>query len=218
VDSDSLAGVAGARVRYDRGGLRAADLGQTWLDQFRRWYDEAAAAPEIAEPNAMVVATATPDGVPSARTVLLKDAGPDGLTFFTHYTSRKGHELAANPWAAVVFPWHPVHRQVRLEGGTEQIPAAASDAYWDSRPYGSRIGALASPQSDVVSGRDALQAARAAAQEAHPGPEVPRPATWGGYLLRPDVVEFWQGRPDRLHDRLRFRVDGGRWLVERLGP
>jgi pyridoxamine 5'-phosphate oxidase len=215
---EALDRVSAARIGYDREPLTEEALSATWLEQFRAWYSAAAASPAIVEPNAMVLATATAEGTPSARTVLLKDADEAGLTFFTHYTSRKGLELVENPRAAVVFPWHAVQWQVRFDGVVVPLPAKASDAYWRSRPYGSRIGALASPQSAVIADRSVLDAARAAAELAHPGPDVPRPATWGGYLLRPSTVEFWQGRPDRLHDRLRFRRDGERWVVERLGP
>jgi pyridoxamine 5'-phosphate oxidase len=169
----------------------------------------------------MVVATAGAGGRPGVRTVLLKGLDDDTLTFFTNYDSAKGHELAANPMASVLFPWTDLQRQVRLTGAVRRLDAAASDAYFASRPYGSRIGAAASPQSSVIPDRAALEAARDALQARYPDPpgHVPRPETWGGYVVEPDEVEFWQGRPDRLHDRLRYRrTAGGSWVTERLAP
>jgi pyridoxamine 5'-phosphate oxidase len=150
--------------------------------------------------------------------VLLKGLDADGLTFFTNYDSDKGHELAANPMASILFPWIDLQRQVRLTGPVQRLDPAASDAYFASRPYGSQIGALASPQSHVVADRAALEAARDTLQERYPD-AVPRPDSWGGYVVTPDAVEFWQGRPDRLHDRLRYRQTGdGVWVIERLAP
>lgn len=209
--------VSGMRVGYERGMLTEDRLADNWLDQFTIWFAEAVAAPEIIEPNAMVVATAAANGTPSARTVLLKDADARGLTFFTHYTSSKGRELTENPRATLLFPWHPIQRQVRISGTVHRVDPAESDAYWDSRPYGSQLGSAASPQSRVVPDRAALERAEAELAARYPG-QVPRPAAWGGYRVVPRTVEFWQGRPDRLHDRLRYRRDGETWVVERLGP
>jgi pyridoxamine 5'-phosphate oxidase len=205
------------RRSYELAGLAEDDLAPTWLAQLRRWLEEAAG---VAEPNAMVLATAGADGRPSARTVLLKGLDERGLTFFTNRASRKGRELAANPAASVVLPWYDLQRQVLVTGDVTPVADDESDAYFASRPYGSRIGAVASPQSSVVGSRAALEAARDAAAARHPeGTPVPRPATWGGLRLAPDTVEFWQGRPDRLHYRLRYRRgDGGAWVVERLAP
>ena len=208
------------RRTYALRGLDEADLAPTWSAMLERWLDEAEAG-GILEPNAMVVATADADGRPNARTVLLKGLDDTSLTFFTNYDSAKGHELAANPVAALLFPWVELQRQVRLVGPARRIDPADSDAYFASRPYGSRLSALASPQSQVLSGRDQLEAARdalAARYPEDPG-DVPRPPHWGGYAVKPDTVEFWQGRADRLHDRLVYRrgVDG-RWLTERLAP
>jgi pyridoxamine 5'-phosphate oxidase len=210
--------LAAMRHAYQRDGLDEGALAADWLTQFRRWLADAVRA-ALAEPNAMVLATATTDGRPSARTVLLKGVDERGFVFYTHHTSRKGTELAANPVASLVFPWHPMQRQVIIGGAVERVDDAESDAYFASRPYGSRLGALASPQSAVIGSRAELETARAELAARYPeGTPVPRPASWGGLRVVPDTVEFWQGRPDRLHDRLRFRRAGGGWVVERLGP
>ena len=209
--------VSGMRVGYERGTLTEDGLADNWLDQFSTWFAEAVAASEIVEPNAMVVATAAANGTPSARTVLLKDADARGLTFYTHYTSRKGRELTENPRATLLFPWHPIQRQVNLSGTVHRVDPAESDTYWASRPHGSQVGSAASPQSRVVPDRSVLEEAEKDLAARYPD-AVPRPANWGGFRLVPHTVEFWQGRPDRLHDRLRFRRDGETWVVERLGP
>jgi len=208
------------RRSYERGGLEERDLAPTWRAMLSRWLDDAEAG-GVREPNAMVVATAAADGRPNVRTVLLKDLDDAALTFFTNYDSAKGQELAANPVASILFPWIDLQRQVRLTGAVRKLDAAASDAYFASRPYGSRIGAAASPQSEVVADRAALEAARDALLARYPDPpgDVPRPEHWGGYVVAPDTVEFWQGRPDRLHDRLVYRRgDDGSWRTERLAP
>jgi pyridoxamine 5'-phosphate oxidase len=206
------------RAVYARAGLGEQDLAPTWLAQLERWLADAVEA-GLPEANAMIVATASADGRPSARTVLLKGLGERGLVFYTHYTSRKGRELAENPQVSAVFPWHPIERQVRVEGRAERIAAEESDAYFASRPYGSRLGALASPQSEVLASRADLERAAAEVAARYPeGQPVPRPENWGGIRIVPDAVEFWQGRPNRLHDRLRYRLDAGRWITERLAP
>jgi pyridoxamine 5'-phosphate oxidase len=212
--------LAAMRRTYTRGGLEERDLAPTWRAMLSRWLDDAEAG-GVREPNAMVVATSGADGRPNVRTVLLKGLDDDTLTFFTNYESAKGHELAANPVASILFPWIDLQRQVRLTGAVRRLDPAASDAYFASRPYGSRIGAVASPQSAVVPDRAALEAARDALLARYPDPpgDVPRPEYWGGYVVEPDTVEFWQGRPDRLHDRLVYRRgEDGAWTTARLAP
>ena len=204
------------RRSYEARPLREDELAPGWLEQLQLWLDDAVAS-GIAEPNAMVLATADRDSVPSARTVLLKGLDDRGLRFFTNLESRKGREIGANPRAAAVFPWIELGRQVVVDGSVRAVDADESDEYFASRPHGSRIGALASAQSRPVESRDALERAFREAETRNPG-EVPRPEHWGGLRLVPDMVEFWQGRPDRMHDRLRYRHTAGEWIVERLAP
>jgi pyridoxamine 5'-phosphate oxidase len=188
------------------------------LAQFKRWYEEAVAA-GVQLPEAMTLATATPDGAPSARMVLLKGVDERGFVFFTNYESHKGRELAANPRAALVFHWPQTpRRQVSVSGSVEPLPAEESAEYFRTRPFGSRIGAWASRQSELIAGRDELERAFAELEGEHAEGEVPRPPWWGGYVLRPNSVEFWQNRPNRLHDRLRYRRSGEDWIIERLSP
>ncbi len=200
--------------------LREEHLASTWVEQFDRWFTDAVAA-ELPEPNAVVLATADADGAPDARIVLLKGYDATGFVFVTSYASTKGAQLAVNPRAALVAPWHALHRQVRVAGRVERVGDAASDALWDPRPRGAQLAAVASVQSTVVSSRAELEErVRLLDQETGDG-AVPRPPIWGGYRVVPDRVEFWQGGADRLHDRLRFRRDdeeGGGWIVERLAP
>ncbi|MFT4262406.1 MAG: pyridoxamine 5'-phosphate oxidase [Nocardioides sp.] len=213
--------LAAARRDYALGGLDESDLAPEPMAMFERWYADAVSA-GIHEPNAMAVATATPDGVPSLRFVLLKgfDAGPDGgFVFYTNQASRKGAELAANPRVALLFPWHPLERQVRVEGTAAPVSRAEVDAYFARRPRGSRLGAWASHQSEVVSGRAELETAYAEAERRFEGvEEIPPPEEWGGYRVTPEVVEFWQGRTGRMHDRLVYRLAEDGWATERLAP
>lgn len=186
------------------------------FEQFGRWFEETLAAGFV-EPNAMVLATATPDGRPSARMVLLKEWDRSGFVFYTNFESRKGRELDANPRASLLFWWDRLHRQVRIEGGVERLPEAMADAYFATRPYGSRIGAWASTQSAEIGGRDWLERRAAELRRRWPE-EVPRPPHWGGYRVVPHWFEFWQGRPDRLHDRLAYELRDGSWRRLRLAP
>ena len=207
--------LASLRREYALAGLSEADLAPTWHEQLVRWLR---AAQDLREPNAMVLATAGPDGRPSARTVLLKGLDERGLVLFTNLTSRKATDLAGNPRAALVLPWVDLERQVHVEGGVEQLTRAESEAYFRTRPRGAQLGAWASHQSQVIAGREVLEARMADLEQRWAGQDVPLPDFWGGIRVVPEVVEFWQGRPSRLHDRLRYRHEGDRWVVERLSP
>jgi pyridoxamine 5'-phosphate oxidase len=209
--------ITAARAEYTRGGLVESDLLAEPIAMFGRWYDEARAS-GIHEPNAMVVATASVAGVPSARLVLLKGFSGEGFVFYTNTRSRKGEDLAANPACALLFPWHPLERQVRVDGLAEPLPQDAVDAYFAVRPRGSQLGAWASHQSRPVADRAELDREHAAVAARFDGADVPTPEEWGGYLVRPEAVEFWQGRPGRMHDRLVYRRDGDGWSTGRLAP
>jgi pyridoxamine 5'-phosphate oxidase len=207
---------ADLRRDYDRDVLLESQAAPDPLAQFAAWF-EAALAGEIYEPNAVALSTVAADGRPSSRMVLLKGFDAEGFIFYTNLESRKALELAANPRAALLFWWDRLHRQVRVEGEVEPVGGQEADAYFASRPHGSRIGALASPQSRVIDGRGGLEARVAELAARHPG-DVPRPRHWGGYRLRPGALEFWQGRPSRLHDRLRYTRSKEGWRIERLAP
>ena len=205
------------RREYDVGALLEQAMEADPMAMFARWLEEAIAA-EIDEPNAMTIATATPDGSPSARVVLLKEMRGDGFIFFTNYLSRKGMELENNPRAALLFDWHPVALQVRIEEGVEQLSPEESDAYYLSRPENARIGAWSSPQSRVVRDRAELDALQREVEQRFAQEPLPRPIHWGGYLVRPTMIEFWQGRPDRMHDRLVYIKTEEGWSLHRLAP
>lgn len=207
------------RREYADRGLTADDLGTDPIAAFMRWLTDAGAA-GVHEPNAMVVATAEASGAPSARLVLLKGIDERGFVFYTNYQSRKACDLLTNPACALVFPWHPLERQVRVEGTASQVDNAESDAYFAQRPRPAQLGAWASPQSTVVPDRDYLQDRFTAYGDRFAADDVIlRPPFWGGFRVRPHRIEFWQGRPGRLHDRIRFdRADESQWIVERLAP
>ena len=208
--------IADLRKSYERDELDEQHSHDEPLRQFGQWMEEALAA-GVPEPTAMTVATVGPDGRPSTRVVLLKGYDERGLVWYTNYGSRKGRELAGNPFAALQFHWVELERVVRIEGRVGRVADAESDAYFASRPLDSRIGAWASPQSEVIASR-AVLVANAAKMAARHLLQPPRPPHWGGYRLVPDAWEFWQGRKSRLHDRLRYRLDGGAWVRERLAP
>ena len=209
--------VAALRRDYMQRGLDESDLAADPFTQFAAWFQDALNCPAIREPNATVLATVSPDGQPHARYVLLKGYGPGGFVFFTNHESDKGRELAAQPRAALTFGWIDLERQVRIEGAVTRTTRSAVEVYFKTRPRGSCLGAWASNQSAVIAGRSVLEAKLAEAETRFPG-EVPAPETWGGYILAPEQIEFWQGRTSRLHDRLRYRKSGGAWVVERLAP
>lgn len=209
--------LADLRINYDFATLTRADLAADPLQQFNCWLDEAVTA-EIEEPNAMILATSTSEGVPSARTVLLKGI-KKGFCFYTNYDSPKGEELLENPHAALVFLWKELHRQVRVTGWVQKMEARDSAEYFHSRPRGSQIGAWASPQSEIIAERAVLEKLTAEMEARFENVDpIPLPPHWGGYIVKPRTIEFWQGRPSRLHDRFRYSRSGNEWEIVRLAP
>ena len=207
---------AGLREEYARTGLSEGDLTPDPMTLFRRWFEEVRPLPE---PNAMVLATADRKGIPSTRVVLLKEISEDGFAFYTNYLSRKGRELAENPNASVTFPWVELERQVCIVGSVQKLPRANSEAYFKVRPRGSQLGAWVSQQSTVIPGRGFLEKRLRELEQQHANSDIPLPPNWGGYLLVPSQIEFWQGRPNRLHDRLLYsRQSDATWKLERLSP
>lgn len=205
------------RAEYERGGLAEGDLAADPIEQFTRWFDEARAS-GLVEPNAMLLATVSAQGQPSARGVLLKEYDARGFCFFTNQESRKAADLVASPLCALTFPWFALQRQVRVEGSAVMVPREQSEAYFATRPRASQLGAWASAQSREVADRAELEASYAAAEQRFAGADVPCPPFWGGYVVRPESVEFWQGRRGRMHDRLVYRRDGEAWSISRAAP
>jgi pyridoxamine 5'-phosphate oxidase len=210
--------IADLRKDYTLQGLNVSEVDQNPFIQFKKWFDQALTA-QLPEPNAMTVATSTPEGKPSARMVLLKDFDESGFVFYTNYNSQKGQDLAENPQASLVFWWVELERQVRISGRVEKVSENESDEYFYSRPFNSRLGAWASNQSEVIESREVLEKRLQELQAQYENQDVPRPRHWGGLRVIPAEIEFWQGRPSRLHDRLLYnRLNDGGWKIQRLSP
>ena len=209
--------IAAIREDYAKSSLSESDVLHDPIQQFKKWFDEAISS-QVTEPTAMVLSTVNEKGLPSSRVVLLKDIKSEGLSFFTNYNSRKGQEIFQNPHVSALFFWPELQRQVRFEAEVEKLPNSDSDEYFATRPRGSQIGAIASPQSSIISDREALESRVAEVEQEMDGKEVPRPEFWGGFLLKPVRVEFWQGRSSRLHDRIVYNNENGQWTINRLAP
>ena len=208
--------IADIRKDYQMRSLLETDVADNPFEQFSRWWNDAIKS-ELDEVNAMTLATASAAGMPSARIVLLKSASTDGFVFFTNYNSHKGKEMEENPFGCLVFFWKELERQIRITGGIEKVSAAESDEYFYSRPEGSRIGAWASPQSSVIPSRETIETNIVKYEKEFTGTEITRPPHWGGYIVKPTLIEFWQGRPNRLHDRVQYsKLQDGIWSIERL--
>lgn len=216
-DADDKLDFMRFRIEYSQRSLSETDVDADPIRQFRNWLSEAIAA-KAHEPNAMTLATASTDGVPSARIVLLKDVDERGLSFFTNYQSRKGQDLESNPRASLVFYWPELERQVRIDGTVERTSTDESDRYFSRRPVKARVGSAASPQSQVVPNREYLEDRFRTLESQHPDGNIPRPPHWGGYRVLPTRLEFWQGRPSRLHDRIEYVKEGARWTARRVAP
>ena len=210
--------IADLRKDYTQSGLVETDVDPNPFKQFKKWFDQALAA-QLPEPNAMTLATISQDGKPRARIVLLKNFNEQGFVFYTNYNSQKGQELAKNPWAALIFWWAELERQVRIEGSVEKVAESESDEYFYSRPVGSQLGAWASQQSQVIDNRDVLEHRLQELEEIYQNQNIPRPTHWGGYRIVPQAIEFWQGRTNRLHDRLYYSLlEDHTWVIKRLSP
>lgn len=209
--------ISDLRKEYTLNGLDAGDVSPNPIAQFTRWFDAALSA-GVPEPNAMHLTTVTAEGRPDGRIVLLKGVSEAGFVFYTNYESRKGRDLIERPVAALTFFYPELERQIRIEGRVETVSADESDAYFNSRPRGSQIGAWVSQQSSVIASREVLEARQHDLEVQFADQSVPRPPHWGGFRVTPDALEFWQGRPSRLHDRIRYRLDEGSWVIERLSP
>jgi pyridoxamine 5'-phosphate oxidase len=217
-DSDPSLDIAALRQEYTQGGFSEEEANPNPIQQFENWFQQALKA-GLREPNAMVLATVGPNAQPSTRVVLLKDVSEKGFSFYTNYESRKGQELAENPKASVTFPWLDLERQVCIQGRVTRLSREESEAYWKVRPRASRLGAWVSKQSTVITGRPFLEAKMQELQNQYPGEQIPLPPYWGGYLLAPEEIEFWQGRRSRLHDRIHYRKQpDNTWKIERLSP
>jgi pyridoxamine 5'-phosphate oxidase len=210
--------IADMRMHYTKGVLTEASIFKNPIDQFKSWFEETAKC-DVVEPNAMIIATVDKNGVPSARTVLLKEIDSEGFLFYTNYASAKAKDISINPNVSLVFLWKEIERQVRITGVAEKITTSRSEDYFHKRPKDSQIGAWVSPQSSVIENREVLEKRLKKIESKFKHEEtVPLPDFWGGYLVKPTAIEFWQGRPSRLHDRLRYKLHDGNWKVERLAP